>query len=103
MEWFSDDDGTRVGGVGRPSELGLGRGWSEGPAVDQNLIGWAGDFYELTLGLNWRPHQNIIVRPECRWDWYSGPANGRSRFPFDSFSNTRINQFTFGTDLIVTF
>ncbi len=103
VEWFSDDDGTRVGGVGRPSQLGLEHGWAEGPAVDQNLIGWAGDFYQLTLGLNWKPHENITVRPECRWDWYSGPANGRGRFPFDSFANTRVNQFTFGTDLILTF
>ena len=27
------------------------------------------DINALTLGLNYRPHANVVVRPEIRWDW----------------------------------
>jgi len=30
--------------------------------------GFAGNFYNLTAGLNWTPHANIAVRPEVRYD-----------------------------------
>ncbi len=94
LEWFRDDDGTRVAGVGS-----IGRyGWDIPP-------GFAGDFSALSVGLNWRPHANILVRPEARWDWYNGSDNprapaGRPR-PFDG--GTRDDQFVLAADLIVTF
>ena len=91
FEWLRDDDGARIFGV--PNMLPPVRAWPGGP-------GFAGDFYELSLGLNWRPHPNIVVRPECRWDWYVGTP-GRTGLPFDA--GNRSNQFTFATDLIVTF
>jgi len=59
----------------------------------------AGDYYELTLGLNWTPRENIILRPELRWDWFDAPAGTPQ--PFDA--GTSDDQFTFGIDLIVTF
>lgn len=34
-----------------------------------------------TVGANWTPNQNLIVRPEVRWDWVSNnsqPWNGRN-------------------------
>jgi hypothetical protein len=27
---------------------------------------------ELTAGLNWRPHANLVVRPEVRFDYFEG-------------------------------
>ena len=79
FEWFRDDDGARV-----PIEGGPGN---------------AGDYYALTAGLNWRPHANITVRPELRYDWYDGSlANGA---PFDD--GTQTHQFSGGFDFIVTF
>ena len=53
MEWFRDDDGTRLAS--------------------------AGDYWGLTWGVNWSPTANLKVRPELRYDWYDGPGAG----PFD--------------------
>lgn len=93
VEWFRDDDGTRVLGLGNLDA----RGWSP----PSGTPGFSGDFSELTLGLNWKPKANIFIRPEARWDWYDGSTNGSGELPFDAGSSN--NQFTFGTDLIVTF
>jgi putative OmpL-like beta-barrel porin-2 len=91
FEWFRDDDGTRVAGLGS-----IGRyGWNSPP-------GFSGDFGALSLGLNWRPHANIVVRPEARWDWYNGVDNRLTgQRPFDG--GTRDRQFLLACDLIVTF
>jgi hypothetical protein len=95
FEWFRDDDGTRVGGIGAP------KGWALGPDIAADQIGWAGNFYEISLGLNWKPRSNIVVRPECRWDWYRGPVDGVGNLPYHAGSS--LDQFTFATDLIITF
>lgn len=91
VEWFRDDDGTRIAGVGH---LVPGHGWNGGP-------GFAGDFYELTMGLNWRPSANLVVRPEVRWDWYRGTTDVNQDLPFDG--GNRDSQFLFATDMILTF
>ncbi|MFZ5830923.1 MAG: porin [Planctomycetota bacterium] len=76
IEWFRDDDGVRV--------LGDGEGRN---------------FYEFTAGINWRPHSNVIIRPELRYDWTSDP-NPASQ-PFNG--GTRTDQFSGGFDAIFTF
>lgn len=76
FEWFRDDDGVRV-----PDSLG-------------NMN--AGNFFALTMGLNYKPHTNVVLRPEVRWDWSNGGAR-----PFDDGSDK--NQFTAGMDAILTF
>ncbi|MCS7306667.1 MAG: porin [Thermoguttaceae bacterium] len=77
FEWFRDDDGLVVPG-------GL------------SLVGT--DYYALTLGLNWKPHANLAIRPEIRYDW----ANGRfvSR-PFNDGDDRE--QLSGGVDLIFTY
>jgi len=50
LEWFRDDGGVRVARGGGASD----------------------DYYEATLGLNWKPRANINVRPEIRYDWSRG-------------------------------
>jgi hypothetical protein len=30
------------------------------------------DIGELTAGLNWRPHANVVIRPEVRFDYFEG-------------------------------
>jgi hypothetical protein len=92
FEWLRDDDGARVFGV--PNVIPPVKTWPGGP-------GFAGDFYELTAGLNWRPHSNVVLRPELRWDWYNGTTDVLGRLPFDGGNGD--DQFTFGTDLIVTY
>mgnify|MGYP005840648749 CR=1 FL=1 len=76
FEWFRDDDGTRV------------------------VAGNAGDYYELTAGLNWRPHANLVLRPEIRYDWYSGTL-GSGQGPFDHGRENQ--QLSGGFDLIFTY
>ena len=80
IEWFRDDDGARV--------------------FDNIGNTFAGNFYEITLGLNYKPHANVVLRPEIRWDWYDGTAAPGAQ-PFDNGQNT--TQFAGGFDLIVTF
>ena len=60
-EWFRDQDGAIVDGPGTTPGV---RAWSG--------HGFAGNFYEVTAGVNWRPNQNVIFRPEVRYDWYDG-------------------------------
>lgn len=79
-EWFRDDDGARVVGV-RPGNNTPG--------------GHAGNFYNVSLGLNWNPHANVVVRPETRWDWFDGRNAGIA--PYDGHNS----QFTTGMDIIL--
>jgi len=94
-ELFRDDDGMRVGGLGRyfPSP-----GW-------MSPGGYAGTFYELTVGLNWKPKANITFRPEIRWDRYAGPASfvPGSTFPLPYDGGNSRERIMFAADLVVTF
>jgi hypothetical protein len=76
FEWFYDRNGARV------------------PA------GRTGNYYNLTAGVNYRPHANVIFRPELRYDWFSGAFNPGS-LPFDNGQDNE--QFSGGFDFIFTF
>jgi hypothetical protein len=89
VEWFRDQEGSRVAGVGN-----VNYGWPAAP-------GFAGTFSEVSLGLNWTPNPNVRIRPECRWDGYSGSTNLQGQLPFGDGS--RSSQFLFATDLIISF
>jgi hypothetical protein len=91
-EWVQDNEGSRVAGIG--NILGTSRGWTGAP-------GFAGAFSDLSLGLNYRPNPNWVVRPEVRWDWYSGSRNLANQLPFNDFASS--SQFTAAVDAIVTF
>jgi hypothetical protein len=81
FEWFRDDDGARV-------------------IVNDQGVGNAGDYYALSLGLNWKPHANVVLRPELRYDWYEGNINSGAG-PFNDGANS--TQFGGGIDFIVTY
>lgn len=85
VEWFRDEDGVRVAGVGDGNR-------AVGP--------YPGDFYEISLGLNWSPHPNLRVRPEVRWDWFD-EDRPLALYPYDA--GDQDNQFLFGCDFILTF
>ncbi len=57
FEWFRDEEGTRVG-LNRPS--------------NPNIPSFVGNFWSLSAGVNWMPTNNLIIRPELRWDWFDG-------------------------------
>lgn len=77
FEWFQDRDGARVA----PGKL-------------------SGNFYALTAGLNWRPIEHLIVRPEIRYDWFGGRYVPGS-LPFND--GAKDEQVSGGVDVIVTF
>lgn len=81
-EWFNDPQLSRV--LALPTTLG-----STG-----------GDYYEATVGLNWRPFNRCVVRPELRWDWSNVTPAGREG-SYNEFTDK--NQFTLGVDVLYTF
>jgi hypothetical protein len=83
MEWFRDEDGTRVG-LNRPS--------------NPNKVPFVGNFYSLSAGLNWMPTNNLTVRPEIRADWFDGDQPVK---PFDD--GTDSSQLLLGVDAILLF
>ena len=85
-EWFRDRDGSRVAGLG---------------SGNQNTGPYSGDFYEITLGLNWSPQANLMIRPEARWDIFDPLVQPTNPGAFDA--GQRNTQFVFGCDLICTF
>jgi hypothetical protein len=94
-EWIRDEEGSRIFGIGKV--LLTDKGW-DGPP------GFAGSFQDVTLGLNWRPHPNVVFGPEVRWDFYDGPANPVDPTrPYPFGDHERTSQFTFATNMIVTF
>jgi hypothetical protein len=81
FEWFHDDDGLWIPNVA----------WAGGSAPD---------YYALTLGLNWKPHANLTIRPEIRYDWANGRFTAGNR-PFNDGADRE--QFSGGVDLIFTY
>jgi putative OmpL-like beta-barrel porin-2 len=64
-EWFRDEQGTRTAQLGRP--------------------GFAASFFELTMGVTYKPDRSVSIRPELRFDYSpdARPYNDQtSRFQF---------------------
>ena len=57
--------------------------------------GLQNNYYGQTLGLIYKPKDWLWIRPEVRYDW--------SQFKPAYIDNTKMNQFTLGFDVIVTF
>ncbi|MEN0109656.1 MAG: outer membrane beta-barrel protein, partial [Planctomycetota bacterium] len=61
----------------------------------------------LTMGLNYRPHANFVIRPEVRYDWVA--SDGAATAQTDDAGNPRFadaddyNNWSFGMDAIFTF
>ncbi len=97
-EWARDDDGFRIFGfgaaefaAGEPSPMGFIGG------------GYAGSFQDVTFGANYKPHANVLVRPEVRYDWYDGLASGVNGRPLPFDTGTSDDQFTAAVDVIFTY
>lgn len=74
--------------------------WFQDPQGVKVVAGDSGNYYAVTGGLNWKPHANITVRPELRYDVFNGtaPVGG---LPFND--GAAKSQLTFGTDFIFTY
>ena len=64
--------------------------WGFGARVEWYRSG--GEVTAYTAGVNYKPHANVMIRPEYRYDDYTGTVNGSS-----------TDSGTFGADLIFTF
>lgn len=71
-EWFRDDNAMRLNN------------------------GVAGHYFAVTAGINWKPREWLIFRPECRYDWAKSNRN-----PFDN--NMKDHQLEFAMDMIIQF
>ncbi|TWT88169.1 hypothetical protein Mal64_16460 [Pseudobythopirellula maris] len=57
-------------------------------------------FYEATVGMNYRPHANLVFRPELRYDWSPSTVGAQAAglATADDF-----NQLTFGVDAVLVY
>jgi len=77
LEWFRDDDGSRISN-------------------------FAGNFWEISAGLNYKPAANYIFRSELRWDWFNGEnVVNPGLEPFDD--NSDEDQFLWVNDFIILY
>lgn len=56
FEWFRDEDGARVGGIGRGNAM----------------PGGENHYFAVTAGVNYSPLSWLMLRPEIRYDWVTG-------------------------------
>jgi long-subunit fatty acid transport protein len=75
-EWFQDPQGARVSAGSR------------------------GNYFGMTAGLNYKPHANVTIRPELRYDWFDG-FTGTTAEPFNG--GVASSQLSGGFDAVFTF
>ncbi|WP_255556471.1 porin [Methylococcus sp. Mc7] len=100
-EWWRDNNGFRVSGPPRCSGsvningAGVARPYACNPDFSTVYPVQGSGYYALTLGLNWKPLNWVILRPNARYDWSDDIKI------FDA--GKRSDQFLFSADVIVTF
>jgi hypothetical protein len=71
--------------------------WKLGGRIEwwntDSLTGESASLYDVTGGLNYRPHANLVIRPEIRYDWT----------PSNEAIDDDYNQTWFGIDAVLTF
>jgi len=96
LEWFRDNNGYRV-------QYGIREG---SPQIQPSF---AGNFWAMTWGLNYLVGNNLVIRPELRYDWFSqdlGNAAQGVGLPFGKTAGglgTQSDQFYGGCDIIWQF
>ncbi len=96
FEWFQDNGHSRI--LQSPTSMSFAGG-------DVNIEGM--NYYNITLGMKWKPLEYLTIRPEVRWDWSdvdikSSLADVSSiSGVYDDF--TSKNQCTAAIDLILMF
>ena len=98
-EWFRDVNGTRI-----YTEYPV-RKFTAGNLVNE-VEGT--DYWDLSVGFNWKPYECLVVRPEARWDWSDVSRINTDGVPPDGFAGmyndfTKKSQTTISLSAIVTF
>ena len=105
-EWFRDNNGFRIAGPGRcgasynlrvPGDASTGYQYAcQGQG---SSYPWAGaSYYAFTLGANYKPLKWVMVRPNVRYDFSS-----QDTFMTSTPGEMVDYQFTFSTDVVITF
>ncbi len=74
--------------------------WYQNEGIYTNF-GDQTDIYAATVGLNYRPHANVVMRPELRWDFVDDSSNLTRQVLENGTGDQEM--FTFGMDTIFTF
>lgn len=102
FEWFRDEEGYRVGGF-LPNTFAVPGSQVRGLAT--NRYGYAGNFFQVTMGPKWNPTKNVMIRPNLRFDWFDGgiqkDVNPGLLKPFSD--GTKNAQTIFSTDFVLFF
>ncbi len=69
---------------------GLRCEWLRDPTLPGSYVGGADEVVDVTVGLNYRPAANVVVRPEVRWDDYESDS-------------ARRDTCVFGIDTVITY
>ena len=98
LEYFRDNNGYTVTAPLRNEAQASNPGFYR--------AGFAGNFWELTLGLNYQPSRDWMIRPELRYDWFTPNAASTPR-PFGrgigegiGTAGNRLDQLYAGCDVI---
>lgn len=89
--WFLYEFNPKFMGVWRSEVF-----WDPQGARTQKMVNgeFVGDrFYEMTVGAIYKPHPNLWIRPEARYDW--------SQYHPAYTDDTRKSQFTLAVDAII--
>ena len=107
FEWWRDEEGYRVASF-LPSSFPSGiTGAPTGVPASVLPGGYAGNFYQTTVGPRWYPtgKPNFFIRPNFRYDWYSGQfdttVNPGGVKPYGD--GNKNSQALFITDVCITF
>jgi hypothetical protein len=101
LEWYRDNNGYRTAYPARNAATGS-------PPFATGIVG---NLWEVTLGLNWTPTPNWVIRPEIRYDWFTPDAYGSGALPFGSVTTRpgglvtgdAFDQWYLGCDAILQF
>ncbi|MDR0391392.1 MAG: porin [Planctomycetaceae bacterium] len=88
-EWFRDDGIARI---------------LKSP-INSLLFSYTGkNYYEITLGANWKPTRNITIRPELRFDWSDVKVHSPiiPNMPSGSYDG-KSNMTSFAVDAVLRF
>ncbi|HEX3727628.1 MAG TPA: outer membrane beta-barrel protein [Pirellulales bacterium] len=97
-EWFRDQDGYRVGGF--LGDTNGNTGSLRGLPLTRS--GYAGNFFEVTFGANYKYSANTTFRPYARFDWFSGTSlGGAGTLPYDN--GTGNSQTLLGFDVVTIY
>jgi hypothetical protein len=61
------------------------------------------DYYQVSLGLNWSPFENVSIRPEIRYDWVKGATPFGTADRDGDIDGRRSTQLSGGCGIVVSF